>query len=158
MIKSGIVLGHIVSEKSIEVDKTKVALISKLPPPKTVQKVRSLLGHTGFYRHFIKNFSKLFKPLCDLLVKDVPFEFISFCLAAFERLKTELTLAPIVRPPDWNLPFEVMCGAFDYAIGVVLGQRVAKLSHVIFYACKTLNDAHLNYSTSKKELLAIVFS
>jgi len=78
-------------------------------------------------------------------------------LAAFERLKTELTSAPIIRPPDWNLAFEVMCDAFDYTIGVVLGQRVDKLSHVICYASKTLNDAQLNYSTTEKELLTVFF-
>jgi len=75
MVKSGIVLEHIVSERGIEVDKTKVELISKLPPPRTVREVRSFLGHAGFYRCFIKDFSKIFKHLYDLLPKDVPFDF-----------------------------------------------------------------------------------
>jgi len=82
MVKSGIVLEHIVSERGIEVDKTKVELISKLPPPRTVREVRSFLGNVGFYRHFIKNFSKIFKPLCVSLAKNVPFEFTPSCLAA----------------------------------------------------------------------------
>ena len=112
--------------------------------------MQSFLGHAGFYRRFIKDFSKISKPLCDLLAKDVLFEFTPSCLEAFERLKTELTSTPIIQPPDWNLPFEVMCDASDYAIGVVLGQRVDKLPHVIFYASKTLNDAQLNYSTTEK--------
>jgi len=98
-MNSRIILEHIVSEKGIKVDKAKVKLISKLPILKPVQKVRSLLGYAEFYRCFIKNFSKIFKPLYDLLEKDVLFEFTPFCLAAFERLKTELTSVLIIRPP-----------------------------------------------------------
>ena len=158
MVKSGIVLGHIVSKKGIEVDKAKVDLIATLPPPKTVREVRSFLGHAGFYRRFIKDFSKISKPLCDLLSKDASFEFTPDCLATFEKLRTELTSTPIIRPPDWTLPFEVMCDASNYAIGAILGQRVNKLPHVIHYASKTLNDTQLNYSTTEKELLAVVFA
>ena len=66
MVKSGIVLGQIIFERGIEVDKVKVELISKLSPPRTVREVRSFLGHVGFYRRFIKDFSKISKPLCDL--------------------------------------------------------------------------------------------
>jgi len=87
MVKSGIDLGHIASEKGREVDKVKVKLISKLPSPKTIWEVRSFLGHAGFYRYFIKEFSKISKPLCDLLAKDVLFEFTPSCLSAFKRLK-----------------------------------------------------------------------
>ena len=155
MVKSEIVLGHIVSDRGMKVDKAKVELIAKLPPPRTVREVRSFLGHAGFYRHFIKNFSKISKPLCDLLTKDVPFEFTPY-LEAFERLKTELTSAPIIRPPDWNLPFEVMCDASDYVVGVVLGQRVDKLPHVICYTSKTLNDAQLNYSTTEWQSFSLL--
>ena len=133
MVKSGIVLGHIVFDRGIEVDKAKVELITKLPPLITVREVRSFLGHAGFYRHFIKDFFKISKPLCDLLVKDIPFEFTPSCLAAFKRLKTKLILSTIIRPSDWNLLFEVMCDASYYAVGVVLGQIVDKLFHVICY-------------------------
>jgi len=115
------------------------------------------LRPVGFYRRFTKKFSKIFKPLCDLLAKDVPFDFTPSCLAAFERLNTEVTSAPIIRPPDLNLLFEAMCNAFDYMIGVVPGQRVDRLLHIICYASKTLNDAQLNYFTNKKEL-AVVFT
>ena len=69
-----------------------------------------------------------------------------------------MTTAPIIRPPDWKIPFEIMCDASDYAIGVVLGQRLEKIPHVIYYASKTLNDAQLNYSTTEKELIAVVFA
>ncbi|KAL5549093.1 hypothetical protein UlMin_004324 [Ulmus minor] len=158
LVKKGIVLGHIVSQKGIEVDKSKVDLISSLPPARTVKEIRSFLGHAGFYRRFIKDFSKVSRPLCSLLAKDTPFVFDDSCIQAFDKLKHLLTSTPIIRPPDWNLPFEIMCDASDYAIGAVLGQRVNRLPYVIYYASKTLTDAQLNYSTTEKELLAVVFA
>ncbi|XP_068319605.1 uncharacterized protein [Pyrus communis] len=158
MVKQGIVLGHIVSEKGIEVDKSKIDLVRHLPSPTSVREVRSFLGHAGFYRRFIKDFSKMSNPLCRLLQKDVPFKFDEECNSAFNQLKEKLVSAPIIVPPDWSLPFELMCDASDYALGAVLGQRRDKRPHVIYYASRTLNDAQLNYSTTEKELLAVVFA
>ena len=158
MVRKGIVLGHVISESGIEVHKAKIDLISNLPPPRYVKEIRSFLGHVGFYRRFIKDFSKISRPLCNLLAKDAPFVFDDECLRAFKRLKTKLTFAPIIQPPDWKVLFEIMCDAFDYAIGAVLGQRVGKIPHVIYYASKTLNNAQMNYTTTEKELLAIVFA
>ncbi|XP_062093944.1 uncharacterized protein LOC133799979 [Humulus lupulus] len=89
-------------------------------------------------------------------VKEI--EFNEKCLVAFNLLKDSLTTAPIIQPPNWELPFELMCDASDYAVGAVLGQRVDKLPHVIYYASRTLNDAQLNYSTTEKELLAVIFA
>ncbi|CAN6567563.1 unnamed protein product [Malus baccata var. baccata] len=105
-----------------------------------------------------KDFSKIAQPLCRLLQKEVVFEFYEACSTAFKHLKEALTSAPIITPPDWSLPFELMCDASDYAIGAVLGQRKNKQPHVIYYASRTLNDAQLNYSTTEKELLAVVFA
>ena len=158
MVQEGIVLGHIVSKKGIEVDKAKVELISKLPPPTSVKQIRSFLGHVGFYRRFIKEFSKISRPLCNLLAKDVSFNFDENCLKAYEILKEAVTKAPIIQPPNWSLPFEIMCDASDFAIGAVLGQRVNKCPVVIYYASRTLNEAQMNYTTTEKELLAIVFA
>ncbi|CAN6687713.1 unnamed protein product [Malus baccata var. baccata] len=158
MVKQGIVLGHLISNRGIEVDKAKIDAIEKLPPPTTVKSVRSFLGHAGFYRRFIKDFSKISRPLCDLLAKDAPFVFDEACLEAFKKLKTLLTTAPIIAAPDWSLPFELMCDASDYAVGAVLGQRKDRLPQVIYYASRTLNDAQLNYATTEKELLAVVFA
>ncbi|KAK1679655.1 hypothetical protein QYE76_040503 [Lolium multiflorum] len=123
-----------------------------------VKGIRSVLGHAGFYRRFIKDFSKISKPLTNLLQKDVPFVFDNDCKEAFETLKKALTTAPIVEPPDWNLPFEIMCDASDFAVGAVLGQRVDKKLNVIHYASKTLDAAQRNYATTEKELLAVVFA
>ncbi|RVW13727.1 Retrovirus-related Pol polyprotein from transposon 17.6 [Vitis vinifera] len=109
MVHQAIVLGHIISEKDIEVDKAKVELIVKLPSPTTVK---------GQF----------------------------------------LTTAPIVRAPNWQLPFEVMCDASDFAIRAVLGQREDGKPYVIYYASKTLNEAQRNYKTIEKELLVVVFT
>jgi hypothetical protein len=158
MVRHGIVLGHIISEKGIEVDKAKIDVMKSLQPPRTVREIRSFLGHAGFYRRFIKDFSRISRPLCRLLQKDIDFDFDDKCLEAFDKLKELLTSAPVMRPPDWNLPFELICDASDYAIGAVLGQRVDKIPHVIYYASRTLNDAQLNYSTTEKELLAVIFA
>ena len=112
----------------------------KSTTPFSIKGVRSFLGHAGFYRRFIKNFSNITRPLCNLLAKDVVFEFDAACIEAFTTLKKELTSAPIIMAPDWSLPFEIMCDASDFAIGAVLGQRKNKLPHVIYYASRTLND------------------
>ncbi|KAJ9553266.1 hypothetical protein OSB04_017311 [Centaurea solstitialis] len=158
MVTERIVLGHKVSKHGIEVDKAKVAVIENLPYPKSVKGVRSFLGHVGFYRRFIKDFSKITKPLCSLLLKDAKFEFTNECISAFDKLKKELISAPILTAPDWNLPFVLMCDASDTAIGAVLGQRKEKWLHVIYYASKTLDGAQVNYATTEKEFLAVVYA
>src|SRR3954468_19087124 len=158
MVESGIVLGHRISKRGIEVDKAKIEVIEKLPPPTSVKGIRSFLGHAGFYRRFIKDFSKITKPLCDLLAKDAVFKFDESCMEAFETLKEKLISAPIVVAPDWTLPFYIMCDASNLAIGAVLGQRKEKIFHVIYYASRTLNGAQLNYATTEKEFLAVIFA
>ncbi|RVW62105.1 Retrovirus-related Pol polyprotein from transposon 17.6 [Vitis vinifera] len=158
MVQKGIVLGHIISKNGIEVDKAKVELIVKLPPPTNVKGIRQFLGHAGFYRRFIKDFSKISKPLCELLVKDAKFVWDEKCQRSFEELKQFLTTAPIVRAPNWKLPFEVMCDSSDLAMGAVLGQREDGKPYVIYYASRTLNEAQKNYTTTEKELLAVVFA
>jgi hypothetical protein len=158
MVKQGIVLGHVIFERGIEVDKAKVDTVEQLPPPIDVKSLRSFLGHAGFYRGFIKDFSKITKPLMHLLQKDVAFDFNEKCLAAFWTLKSVLVSAPIIQPLDWSQPFEIMCDASDYAVGAVLGQRKEGRVHAIHYTSKTLNGAQLNYATMEKELLAVVFT
>ncbi|GJW88348.1 reverse transcriptase domain-containing protein [Tanacetum coccineum] len=118
----------------IEVDRAKVDVIAKLPPPTTVKGIRSFLGHTGFYRRFIKDFSKIARPMTHLLEKDTPFFFSSECQSSFEILKKKLIEAPILVSPDWDLPFEIMCDASDFAVGAVLGQRKEKHFQPIHYA------------------------
>ncbi|GJV33080.1 reverse transcriptase domain-containing protein, partial [Tanacetum coccineum] len=111
MVKEGIVLGHKISKSGIEVDRAKVDVIAKLPHPTTVKGVRSFLGHAGFYRRFIQDFSKIARPMTHLLEKETPFFFSKECIESFNTLKRKLTEAPILIAPDWDLPFELMCDA-----------------------------------------------
>jgi hypothetical protein len=107
-LREGIVLGHRVSGRGIEVDGAKIEVTEQLPPPANVKGIRGFLGHAGFYLKFIKNFSEIACPLTKLLAKDVPFVFDEECLIAFHTLKKSLISALIIQPPDWSLPFEIM--------------------------------------------------
>ncbi|GJR58198.1 reverse transcriptase domain-containing protein [Tanacetum coccineum] len=158
MCREGIVLGHKISKSGIEVDRAKVDVIAKLPHPTTVKGVRSFLGHAGFYRRFIQDFSKIARPMTHLLEKETPFVFSKDCIDAFQTLKKKLTEAPILVVPDWNLPFELMCDASDFAIGAVLGQRKMKHFQPIHYASKTMTKAQIHYTTTEKEMLAVVYA
>ncbi|GJW91669.1 reverse transcriptase domain-containing protein [Tanacetum coccineum] len=158
MVKEGIVLGHKISKNRIEVDKTKVDVIAKLPHPTTVKGVRSFIGHAGFYRRFIKDFSKISRPMTHLLEKNTLFIFSDKCIQAFETLKKKLTEAPILIDPDWDLPFELMCDASDFTIGAILGQRHKRHFRPIHYASKTMTDAESHYTTKEKEMLAVVYA
>ncbi|GJR26618.1 reverse transcriptase domain-containing protein [Tanacetum coccineum] len=158
MCREGIVLGHKISKSGIEVDRAKVDVIAKLPHPTTVKGVRSFLGHAGFYRRFIQDFSKIARPMTHLLEKETPFVFSKDCIDAFQTLKKKLTEAPILVVPDWNLPFELMCDASDFAIGAVLGQRKMKHFQPIHYASKTMTEAQIHYTTTEKEMLAVVYA
>ncbi|GKB70905.1 reverse transcriptase domain-containing protein, partial [Tanacetum coccineum] len=132
MCREGIVLGHKISKLGIEVDHAKVDVIAKLPHPTTVKGVRSFL--------------------------ETSFVFSKDCIDAFQTLKKKLTEAPILVVPDWNLPFELMCDASDFAIGAVLGQRRSKHFQPIHYASKTMTEAQIHYTTTEKEMLAVVYA
>ncbi|RDX87946.1 Retrovirus-related Pol polyprotein from transposon 17.6, partial [Mucuna pruriens] len=158
MVTEGIILGHLVSNRGIEVDKAKIDIIASLSHPAFVREVRSFLGNAGFYKRFIQNFSKIALPLSKLLQQDVEFVFDQPCIEAFQELKKRLTTTPIFQAPDWELPFELMCDPSNLALGAILGQQVGKHSHVIAYASCTLDSTQANYTTTKKELLAFVFA
>nr|GFD04994.1 reverse transcriptase domain-containing protein [Tanacetum cinerariifolium] len=158
MVKECIVFGHKISKKGIEVDKAKIEVISKLPHPTTVKGIRSFLGHAGFYRRFIKDFSKISRPITHILEKNSPFIFSNECIQAFKTLKDKLTEALVLIAPYWDQPFELMCDASDYAVGAVSGQRIEKYFWPIHYASKTMNQAETNYTTTEKEMLAVVYA
>ncbi|GJR61799.1 reverse transcriptase domain-containing protein [Tanacetum coccineum] len=126
MVKEGIMLGHKVSGVGLKVDKAKINVISKLPPLTNIKGIRSFLGHAGFYQRFIKDFSKIARPLTKLLEKDTPFEFNDECQKAFKLLKEKLTFSPVIISPNWNLLFKLMCDASDFAVGAVLCQKTVK--------------------------------
>nr|GEW90686.1 reverse transcriptase domain-containing protein [Tanacetum cinerariifolium] len=144
MVKEGIILDHKISKNGLEVDRFKVDVIAKLPYPTTVKGIRSFLGHAGFYRRFIQDFSKIARPMTHLLEKETPFVFSKDCIDAFETLKKKPTEAPILVVSDWNLPFELMCDASDFEIGAVLGQRKTMHFQPIHYAT-------LKYLLSKQD-------
>ena len=141
MVIEGIVLGHKIFAAGLEVDQAKISIIKTLLPPTTVKGIGIFLGHTGFYKGFIKDFSKISRPLCRLLEKDAEFDFDESCKSAFEEIQSILVIAPIMATPDWNKEFEIMCDVRDYAMGAVLGQRTKKIFKAIYYASKTFNEA-----------------
>lgn len=106
----------------------------------------------------IKYYSKISRTLTNILQKGIPFIFYDDCVEALEIFKKALISEPIIQPPDWNLPFEIMCDASCYVVGVVLGKRVDEKLNFIHYASKTLDNAQRNYATSEKEFLAVVFA
>ena len=128
MVTEGIVLGHKISIARLEVDQAKVAIIKTLLPSTTVKGIRSFLGHAGFYRGFIKDFSKISKPLCRLLEKDAKFDFYELCMVEFDEIKSILVTAPIMVIFDWNNEFEIMCDACDFVMGLYWGKELKRYS------------------------------
>eukprot|EP00253_Pinus_taeda_P009254 PITA_09254 len=158
MMNQGIVLGHFISFLGIHVDPAKVQVIQTLPIPKTQTDVRSFLGHAGYYRRFIKDFSKIASPLFVLLMKNVEFKWTDGCEKAFNELKNQLSTAPILRGLDWALPFHISFDASDTAIGVVLGQEENNLPYAIYFISKNMTPGELNYTVTEKEFLAVIYA
>ncbi|GKA20927.1 reverse transcriptase domain-containing protein [Tanacetum coccineum] len=121
MVKEGIVLGHKISKAGIEVDKAKVDVIASLPYPTNVKGIRSFLGHAGLNRRFIKDFSKIARPMTQLLMKDAKFDFSDECIKSFDILRDKLITALVIIAPNWDLDFELMCDVSDSTVGAVLG-------------------------------------
>ena len=158
MVREGVVLRHLVWGKGLEVDKAKIEVIQNLPLQATLRDLRSFLRHVGFYCRFIRDFAKVSKPLTTLLCKDKKIFIDKEGERAFEMLKLALIEAPILQSPNWDLPFEIMCDALDFAVGAVLGHRIDKKPTAIWYASKTLAEAQMNYMMTEKELLAVVYA
>ena len=150
-------MGHKIFAVRLEVDQAKVSIIKTFLPPTTVKGISSFLGHAGFYRRFIKDFSKISRPLCRLLETDGNFDFDEPCKAAFDEIKSRLVTTPIMVTPDWNKEFEIKCDTSDFVMRAVLGQRIEKMFKAIYYASKTFNEAQENYPTTEKEMMEIVF-
>jgi hypothetical protein len=157
MVQEGTVLGHKTSGRGIEVDKSKVEGIEKIPPPRDIKGIRRFLGHAGIYRRFIRNFSRIARPLTNLLQKYVRLKFDENCLNAFITLKRALLNALMIKPPDWSKPLELLCEANHESIGVGLCQRDGNELNIIHHASRTLNNAQINYPLIEKELFTVVF-
>ena len=123
MFTKGVVLGHVVLQARIEVDPTKIEVITNLSPPQTKKEVRSFLGHAGYYCRFIEDFTKIVAPIFKLLVKDVNFIWNDSCQDALDNLKLKFYDTPILRGPNWTLPFHISIDASKSALGVVLVQK-----------------------------------
>ena len=150
MVREGVVLGHIISDKELNVDKAKIEAIQNLPLPGTIRDLRSFIGHVGFYQRFIQDFAKVSKPLTTLIYKDKDFIINEEGKRAFTMLKQALIKAPILRSPNWDLPFEIMCDTSNYAVGAVLGEHLDKKLTVICYVSKTLVKAEINLRLRRK--------
>jgi len=156
--KETVYLGHIISENGISPDPSKLEAIKDFPEPKRIKDIQSFIGLAGYYRKFIKNFSKIAKPLTKLTKKTEKFMWTAEQQSAFEELKERLMTAPVLRYPDFTQEFIVTTDASAYAIGAVLSQGKVGDDRPIAYASRVLTRAEQNYSTTEKELLAIVWA
>ncbi|XDV36032.1 hypothetical protein PO909_005884 [Leuciscus waleckii] len=156
-------MGHIVSAAGIAVDPEKVSAVQGWAAPKTVRQVRSFLGFAGYYRRFIKDFSKIAKPMNQLLGgtghargRGSPtIQWDPACETAFQRLKQELLQAPILAYADFTQPFVLYTDASHLGLGAVLAQKQQEEERVIAYASRSLHPAERNDANYKLELLAM---
>lgn len=151
------ILGHIVANNKIAMDKDKIKAIVERAPPKNVKQLQQFLGLVGFYRRFIDHFSLIVVPLFALLKLNAKFVWDSSCDKAFEQLKKALVAYPILRQPDSSRPFVLYTDASGYALGAILGQFDGNDEYVCAYASRILNKHEVNYSIAEKECLAILF-
>lgn len=151
-------LGHLITQDGVKPDPRKIEAVKNYPIPKNPKDIKGFLGLAGYYRRFINNFSKLSQPLTKLLKKDEPFVWTSLQQSFFEILKTKLCEEPILQYPDFTETFNLTTDASNYAIGSVLSQGSNQDDLPIAYASRILNKSEINYSTTEKELLAIVWS
>lgn len=150
-------LGHVITEEGCRPDPSKVEVIENFPRPENEKQLKSFLGMIGYYRRFIPRFSKTAAPMHALLKKDIKFEWTPDQENAFQSLKAKLTSRPILQYPDFNKEFILTTDASNQGLGAVLSQGEIGKDLPIAYASRNLNKAEKNYTTSEKELLAIVW-
>ena len=150
-------LGYKVTPEGLDLEPKLMEAISKLPPPINVAEVRSFLGLVGYYRRFVKKFSDKAAPLNALLRKEQVWKWTPECQNAFETLKGEIASRPVSAYPDFSKPFRLYTDASNLGLGAILAQRQQGKEKIICCASRTLNNAESNYSTTKKECLAIVW-
>nr|ABA97433.1 retrotransposon protein, putative, Ty3-gypsy subclass [Oryza sativa Japonica Group] len=145
-------LGHVITAQGVAVDPSNVESVTKWTPPKTVSQIRSFLGLAGYYRRFIENFSRIARPMTQLLKKDEKFKWTTECDKSFEELKKKLVSAPVLILPDQMKDFQVYCDASRHGLGCVLMQE----GIVVAYASRQLRPHEGNYPTHDLELAAVV--
>ncbi|XP_043473885.1 uncharacterized protein LOC122506001 [Leptopilina heterotoma] len=151
-------LGHIISSEGVKPNPKTVEAVKNFPTPKTPRNIKQFLGLAGYYRRFIKDFSAKAKPLSNLLKKDVKFEWKQEQEASFKELREALCTNPILQYPDYEKPFTLTTDASDFAIGAVLSQEKDGFDLPIAYLSRVLNAPELNYSTTEKECLAVLYA
>ena len=156
MVWEGVVLGHIISGKGLEVDKAKIEVIQNLPLQVAYEIWGAFSGMSASTRDLYKTLRKSLTHSPPFFAKTKTSSSTKKGKRAFTMLKQALIEEPILQSPNWDLPFEIMCDASNYAVGVVLGQCLDKKPTAICYASKTLVEAQINYTTTEKELLAVV--
>ena len=151
-------LGHIVSRRGLEAEKSKVQAVRDYPRPTNATEVRSFLGLVGYYRRFVRGFSTIANPLFNLERRATQFYWGEDCEAAFNELKTKLTTAPILAFPKFDVQFTLTTDASNHGLGAILSQKYEGKEYVVAYASRVLHKAELNYSTIEKEALALVWA
>lgn len=151
-------LGHVISERGIQPNPNRIEKVKIYPVPKNPKEIKQFLGLVGYYRKFIKDFSKIAKPLTCLLQKSSTFQWTSEQQHSFETLKSKLLSQPVLIYPDWNKSFILTTDASNEAIGAILSQGTIGKDKPLAFASRTLNKAETRYSTTEKELLAIVWA
>jgi hypothetical protein len=155
----GVLLGHIVCKQGLLVCPSKISMIVDLPPPTSVRKLGIVLGHTGYYRKFIKGYEQITKPMENILKKDCKFQWSEECQRSFDTLKQKMVTAPILVFPDWSKGFHMHVDASSIALGVVLAQTiVGDIDYPLSFARRKLSTAEINYTTTKREGLTMVYA
>ena len=151
-------LGHVIGKDGVRPDPGKIEAVKNFPIPRNVKNIRQFLGLAGYYRRFIDGFSKIAKPLTNLLKKENGYEWTEEHQIAFNTLRGKLCEAPLLQYPDFSKPFVLTTDASGYAIGGILSQGPIGKDKPIAYTSRVLNDCEQKYHTYEKEALAIVYS
>jgi hypothetical protein len=155
----GVLLGHIVCKQGLLVDPSKIAVIVDFPPPTSVKQLCTALGHTGYYRKFIKGYAQITAPMEKLLNKECQFGWIEECQQSFDTLKQKMVTAPILVFPNWSKEFHVHVDASSIALGEVLEKPgEGDIDHPLTFSSRNLSTTEINYTTTKKEGLAMVYT
>jgi hypothetical protein len=154
----GVLLGHIVCKQGLLVDPSKIAIIVDMPPPTSVKQLRTTMGHTRYYRKFIKGYAQIKAPMENILKKDCQFSWTKECQQSFDTLKQKMVIAPILVFPDWSKEFHVHVDASSLALGVVLAQPgEGDIDHLLDFSRRKLSTAEINYTTTEREGLTMVY-
>jgi hypothetical protein len=155
--ESIVFLGHVVSKEGTKLDPNKIVTVLRFPEPNTVTNVRSFLGLTGYYRKYIREYSRLASPLFELTKKDVPFVWNQDYQQAFDALKRALVEAPILVPPDLKKPFCLDVDWSTKGVGAILSQREGRFEKVVAYASKGLTEVQRKFHPMEGKCYALIW-